>query len=188
VIYADSRVQKAPNKMPDQSQTSKDERPNNSPSEKTQPTNAETKAPGKTAAAGKANGNDPAPYDWVTRRSACTLPKIFATLRAEVEKDVATRNSLRLNSAPYEFSMTDDINAFTVLLKANELQRSVIFTLADHAIVVCGGHPNDQATQMFEVTLAFDDAGKCRLHVDAQEREFWQVRRMALEELMFRGL
>jgi len=187
--------------MPNQSQTSKDERPNNSPTEKTQPTtNAETKAPGKNTGPGKANGkpngNDPAPYDWVTQRSACTLPKIFATLRAEVEKDVATRNSLRPNIAPYEFSMTDDINTFTVLLKANELQRSVVFTLADHAIVVRDGHSsdqangqaNDQATQMFEVTLAFDDAGKCRLKVDAQEREFWQVRRMALEELMFRGL
>jgi hypothetical protein len=175
--------------MSDQSQTAKDERPNNPPSEKTQPTtSAAPNTPGKNGGSGKAHGNDPAPYDWVTQRSACTLPKIFATLRAEVEKDVATRNSLRPNIAPYEFSMTDDINTFTVLLKANELQRSVIFTLADHAIVVRTGQSNDQATQMFEVTLAFDDAGKCRLHVDAQEREFWQVRRMALEELMFRGL
>ena len=180
--------------MPDEKQSPKNERPNDAPKEKTQPTTTgEPNAPGKTAGPAKANINDPAPYDWVTQRSACTLPKIFAMLRAEVEKDVATRNSLRPNISPYEFSMTDDINAFTVLLKASELQRSVVFTLADHAIVVRnsqsnGRSSNEQSTQLFEITLAFDDAGHCRLHVDAQEREFWQVRRMALEDLMFRGL
>jgi hypothetical protein len=171
--------------MPDQNQTSKDERPRGPGKEKTQPTaSSEPNAPGTNAKPANANGNDPAPYDWITQRSACTLPKIFATLRAEVEKDVATRNTLRPKIAPYEFSMTDDINTFTVLLKANELQRSVVFTLADHAIVIHDG----QSQQLFEVTLAFDDAGNCRLKVDAQEREFWQVRRMALEDLMFRGL
>jgi hypothetical protein len=41
---------------------------------------------------------------------------------------------------------------------------------------------------MFEVTVAFDDHGKCRLSINGEEREFWQVRRMALEELLFRGL
>jgi hypothetical protein len=40
---------------------------------------------------------------------------------------------------------------------------------------------------MFEVTILFSVEGKCKLHVDAEERDFWQVRRMALEELMFRG-
>lgn len=175
--------------MPDEKQTSRDERSNDSTTGKTRSTtNGEPNAPAKNADPGKANGSDPVPYDWVTQRSACTLPKIFATLRAEVEKDVATRNSLRPNISPYEFSMTDDINAFTVLLKTNDLRRSVVFSLAEHAIVVRAGQSNDQSTQLFEVTLAFDDAGKCRLHVDAQEREFWQVRRMALEDLMFRGL
>ena len=175
--------------MQDKSQNSKDEHHNDAPKEKTQTAaaNAQPNAPGKSAGE-KANASDSAPFDWVSERSACTLPKIFATLRSEVGQDVATRNSLRPNIAPYEFSMTDDINTFTVLLKAKELQRSVIFTLADHAIVVRDGQSNDQSTQMFEVTLAFDDAGKCRLKIDAQEREFWQVCRMALEELMFRGL
>ena len=40
---------------------------------------------------------------------------------------------------------------------------------------------------MFEVTLTFADEGECRLNVNGEDREFWQVRRMALEELFFRG-
>ena len=39
---------------------------------------------------------------------------------------------------------------------------------------------------MFEVTLTFNDEGGCKLHVNQEERDLWQVRRMALEELLFR--
>ena len=128
--------------------------------------------------------NGPPPFDWITERSACTLPKVFAELRRQVEADISTRNSIRPNLAPYEFSLTEDVADFKVILKAKELQQSVKFHLADHAIQV----QDDQGKQMFEITLSFDDAGKCRLNVSSQEREFWQVRRMALEDLMFRGL
>jgi hypothetical protein len=40
---------------------------------------------------------------------------------------------------------------------------------------------------MFDVTLSFNDGGECRLNVQEKERELWQVRRMALEELLFRS-
>jgi hypothetical protein len=133
---------------------------------------------------GRKAGNGASSFDWVTQRSSCSLPKVFNTLRLQVEEDVKTRNSLRPNYSPYEFSLTEDTTEFSVLLKAKELQKSVTFSLADNAIKV----RDDQGAQMFEVTLAFDDTGNCRLNVNAQERDFWQVRRMALEDLMYRGL
>jgi hypothetical protein len=40
---------------------------------------------------------------------------------------------------------------------------------------------------MFDVTLTFNDEGQCRLNVKEKECELWQVRRMALEELLFRS-
>ena len=129
-------------------------------------------------------GNGTSGFDWVTERSACTLPKVFNTLRLQVEDDVKARNSLRPNPPAYEFLVTNDTGEFSILLKAKELQKSVSFRLADNSILV----GDDQGKPMFEVTLAFDDAGKCRLNVNSQEREFWQVRRMALEDLMYRGL
>jgi hypothetical protein len=129
-------------------------------------------------------GNGTSGFDWVTERSSCTLPKAFNTLRLQVEDDVKARNSLRPTPPAYEFLVTNDTGEFSVLLKAKELQKSVTFSLADNAIVV----RDDQGRPMFEVTLAFDDSGRCRLNVNAQEREFWQVRRMALEDLMYRGL
>jgi hypothetical protein len=123
-------------------------------------------------------------FDWVTERSSCSLPKVFNTFRQQVEEDVKTRNSLRPNPPAYEFLVTNDTGEFAVLLKAKELQKSVTFTLADNGILV----RDDQGKPMFEVTLTFDDAGNCRLNVNAQQRDYWQVRRMALEDLMYRGL
>jgi hypothetical protein len=127
---------------------------------------------------------DPPKFDWVTERSSCSLPKVFKELRLQVEEDVKTRNALRLNYSPYEFFITEDTGEFKVLLKAKELEQAVTFSLGDRAIQVRDGKDN----KMFEVTVTFDDTGKCRLQVDAEDRDFWQVRRMALEDLMFRGL
>jgi hypothetical protein len=59
----------------------------------------------------------------------------------------------------------------------------VTFSLAEHAILV----RNDRGDLMFEITVAFRDDGQCRLAVNEKERDSWQVRRMALEELMFQG-
>jgi hypothetical protein len=40
---------------------------------------------------------------------------------------------------------------------------------------------------LFDVTLSFNDAGECKLNARQQQWEYWQIRRMALEELMFRS-
>jgi hypothetical protein len=122
-------------------------------------------------------------FDWVTERSSCSIPKVFKELRLQVEEDVKTRNALRPNNSPYEFSVKENGDDFAVLLEAKDVHRSVIFSLAEHAILV----RDDKGHQMFEVTLTFNDEGKCRLNVNKEERDSWQVRRMALEELLFRG-
>lgn len=122
-------------------------------------------------------------FDWVTERSSCSIPKVFKELRLQVEEDVKTRNALRPNNSPYEFSVKENGDDFAVLLEAKDVHRSVIFSLAEHAILV----RDDKGHQMFEVTLTFNDEGKCRLNVNKEERDLWQVRRMALEELLFRG-
>jgi hypothetical protein len=129
-------------------------------------------------------GKDTSKFDWVTERSSCALPKVFKALRLQVVEDVKTRNALRPDNSPYEFSVAaENGDDFTVLLKAKDVHRSVVFTLAEHAILV----RDDKGGPMFDVTATFGDGGECRLKVNAEERDLWQVRRMALEELLFRG-
>jgi len=72
---------------------------------------------------------------------------------------------------------------FTVLLEAKDARRSVTFSLAEHAILV----RDDKRDEMFRVTLTFNDEGDCRTHVNDKERDLWQVRRVALEDLLFQG-
>jgi hypothetical protein len=130
--------------------------------------------------------NDSPKFDWVTARSSCSLANVFKTLRLQVEEDVKTRNNLRPANSPYEFSVADSNGGFAVVLKGKDLkgkdvQRSVVFTLAEHAISVRDGI----GTPMFDVTVTFDEAGTCKLNINGESRNFWQVRRMALEELLF---
>jgi hypothetical protein len=127
---------------------------------------------------------DASKSDWVTKRSLCSFPNVFKELRLQVEEDVKKRNALRPNNSPYEFSVTGSGDEFTVLLEAKTLRKSVVFSLAEHAILV----RDDKGKDMFEVTLIFSDEGECRLMVNEKERDLWQVRRMALEDLLFRGL
>jgi hypothetical protein len=122
-------------------------------------------------------------FNWVTECSSCTLPKVFYVLRQQVEEDVKTRNSLRPELAPYEFSIVEDINEFKVVLAAAEVRESVIFALGYNTIAI----RDDKGHSMLDITATFSEDGKCKLYVDAEPREFWQVRRMALEGLMFRG-
>ena len=126
---------------------------------------------------------DMSKFDWVTERSACSLPKVFNALRLQVVEDVKTRNALRPNNSPYKFSLVENGGGFTVLLEAKDVRKSVIFSLAEHAILV----QDDKGNPMFDVTLTFNNEGECRLNVNEKERDFWQVRRMALEELLFLG-
>jgi hypothetical protein len=121
-------------------------------------------------------------FDWVAARSACSLPKIFKTLRMEVEADVNARNALRPEDAPYKFSIVDKDNTFSVVLEAEDLHRSVTFCHEEHAIVVLDPSGN----QMFEVILVFNDEGKCKMRAKEENRELWQIQRMALEDLLFR--
>lgn len=127
------------------------------------------------------DGKNAPQFDWVTGRSACSLAKVFSALMLQVEADVTTRNALRPSNSPYKFSATENGGSFTVFLEAKEIHMSVVFSLAEHAIMVREGN----GTPKFEVTLAFTDAGACVMKVNGEERESWQVRRMALEELFF---
>ncbi|MGD0737495.1 MAG: hypothetical protein ABR976_20380 [Terracidiphilus sp.] len=121
-------------------------------------------------------------FDWVTRRSECSLPHIFRQLGNTVKADVATRNALRPANSPYEFSMKEDISSFTVRLEGKGLSKSILFCLAEHAIVV----KDDKGYQIFDVAVKFNEKGECKLIANDEERALWEIRRMALEELMFR--
>ena len=126
---------------------------------------------------------DKSKFNWVAERSSCSLPKVFQALRAQVEEDVKTRNGLRPKNSPYDFSVEEVESDFSVVFVSGDVRKSVTFSLAEHGILVRG----DKSEQMFEVRLTFTDDGQCQMIVNEKHLESWQVRRMALEELLFAG-
>ena len=145
--------------------------------------NADKPGSGDEPAKAEKSEKDGKKIDWVTRRSSCSLPKIFKELRSQVEEDLKIRNALRPANSPYEFVVVEKGADFSVVLKAKEAEKSVRFSLAEQAISVM----NDSGEPMFQVTVTFNEDGECRLLVNERERETWQVRRMALEGILFRG-
>jgi hypothetical protein len=123
-------------------------------------------------------------FDWVAARSACTLPKMYRQLMAEIEGDVKERNSERPDNSPYEFLIEEKGTTFSVILQSQDFRRAITFCYEDHAILVLDASGN----QMFEISLVFTDEGICRLKAKEENREPWQVRRMALEDLLFRTI
>jgi hypothetical protein len=120
-------------------------------------------------------------FDWVSARSRCSLMQVFETLKLQVQEDVDIRTKLRPALAEYGFKFLPNADRFTVYLEANRPHWSVVFTLTDKQIEV-----RDQDNNLLiEATVTLNDEGECRLRVKGEEREFWQVRKMALERLFY---
>jgi hypothetical protein len=124
-------------------------------------------------------------YDWVAERAACSLAVIFATLKQEVKEDVKKRTDLRSPEANYGFTFSDHGDGFFVGLDATpphatSIHFSIMFRRGLKTIEISG-----DGIKAFEAIPTVNDEGKCRLKINGVEREFWQVRRMALEKLFF---
>lgn len=72
--------------------------------------------------------------------------------------------------------------SFAVTLTGNGIpHRSVSFSLIGEVIVF----RDDQKDVSIAAGLTLNDSGECRLKVGSDERESWQFRRAALEDLFF---
>lgn len=120
-------------------------------------------------------------FDWVRARSACSASRIFETLRLQVEADVEARRSTRPKNEPFGFSVHAGSNSFVVLREGNNIRERVTFTLTDKIILV----RDTEDKTMFEVEFTLNENGECRPKIHGQEREFWQLRMMALEKIFF---
>jgi uncharacterized protein (DUF2252 family) len=120
-------------------------------------------------------------FDWVRERSACSLAKAYEVLKLQIQQDVDTRKAIRSPIEAYRFSILVNGDSFAVLKEGNKIRETVIFALTDKAIEV----RDKNHDTIFEATVTLSDGGKCRLMVGGQEREFWHVRKIALEKLFF---
>jgi hypothetical protein len=131
--------------------------------------------------------NIPDNLDWVTTRNECSAAKVFETLKLEIEKDIEIRNdSLRPGQKErYRFDMAISADGFSVYVDGiTKGRRSIIFTISEDQITVRVKNQYDESV-LFNAEPTVCNDGKCRLKVDKQDYELWQVRKMALEGLFF---
>jgi len=119
-------------------------------------------------------------FDWVSMRALYSSLTVFEKLKLQVQKDVEARNKY-LAERRDAFHVKLDNNRFSIFVPTNPLRPGVVFSVADETIFVKDG----KGELMFKATLTLNDEGECRVKINGQEREFWQMRKMALEELFF---
>jgi hypothetical protein len=121
-------------------------------------------------------------FDWVTERANCSVQKVFRSLELGVKGDVDKRNALLKTGEP-KVETASRGERFTVFRKGRDGTRVVEFAFDDDGISVT----SDNVT-LFHAALTIHNSGQCRLKVNKQELEEWQVRRKALEDLFFQSV
>jgi len=122
-----------------------------------------------------------AEFDWVAARADCSVSEVFEKLRAQVKTDVDKRHALRPERTPYAFRFVSEGPKFIALVEGNKLHHAVIFSLENQIISVY----DDDDNVIFKAEVTLNDEGKCVVKIDNEERELWQMRKMALERLFF---
>jgi hypothetical protein len=120
-------------------------------------------------------------FDWVAARAECSIERVFQQIRMGVESDIERMNKLRPANADYGFKIVLSEGKIAVVRQGYISPRSVTFTRARNGISIV----NDEGKVTMEATLTLSDDGECRLKINGREREFWQFRRKALEDLFF---
>ncbi len=122
-------------------------------------------------------------FDWIAVRWDCSLTAVFEKLKAQVRMDVENIQRRRPEGAMNKIEFTNNGNHFIVVLSAQQrILDAASFTLKDNEILVS----NKDDKELFRAVPSIDDEGDCILKIGEKECELWQVRKAALEKLLFR--
>jgi hypothetical protein len=132
-----------------------------------------------------ADNTVPKDFNWVEARAECSLHNIFKALELGVREDVEAIKALLRPHEDIRFSVQTARSRFSVVRvddPMRSISESVDFELAQPQIIV----RNDDGV-ILTATLTLNNEGQCKLKVGNDELEQWQVRRMALEKLLFKN-
>jgi len=126
----------------------------------------------------------PSDWDWVQARHSCAIAAIFRQLELDAQLNVEKRQALvKPDRDDFGFRFESRDKMFLVSRVASRGARTVVFRLtSDHINVErLGGE------EILRATVTLNNDGECRLRVEGQELDRWQLLRRALEGLFFDG-
>lgn len=121
---------------------------------------------------------------WVTARSECSAWHMFQTLKHELKADVAERIIVRDKKGDTHYIFkTDSVgpDVFVVMREGHKNSKSVSFSQTKDEIIVSDNE--DQV--LFKIGIALNDEGRCVYWLDGEEKQSWQIRKLALDDLFF---
>src|SRR5439155_13316423 len=117
-------------------------------------------------------------FDWVTARRNCSVRRVFESLQAQAKKNVEAMTPVTDKAPPFEFVRFN--GGFAVIRRCFR-NVGVRFWCSNTAIVV----DDFGRTTLFTATVRMNDAGECRLLVNGDQLDHWQLLMRALEPLFF---
>jgi hypothetical protein len=126
----------------------------------------------------------PSNFDWVTARHQCSLKDVFEEMRIGIRDDIETRNATLPDDDPDYPTLKAHESANTVRVYWHDMYspsaKFVEFKLTSQSLSIV-----TQDGPQFEAFIGLNDDGDCKLKISGKELDLWQVRRKALEPLMF---
>jgi hypothetical protein len=122
-------------------------------------------------------------FNWVKARHECSAARMFTRLSLRAAADVEERNELRTDrelKREIKFEFQSKGARFEVFQNSRE-RPSVTFVLDGDGIRVEGNNPS----ACFAGTVTLNNEGQCRLKVEQEELQEWQVLKRALEAFFF---
>jgi hypothetical protein len=120
-------------------------------------------------------------FDWITAREQCSVLHAFLKLRADVEQDVNNANKV-FRESRRRFGFTPAPESFTIY-EDRIPPRHISFTLNDTNTLISVSDENDK--HKFDITVTLNKEKQCVFVIDGEELEGWQVRKRAIEPLLF---
>jgi hypothetical protein len=122
----------------------------------------------------------PRDFDWVSVRARCSLVAVYESLHQGAAANAKPFNALKTGRPDVDV-VSKVPNVFAVVRPEYGQSIAVRFVLEHDAIRVEGSG----ADVRMVLTLTLNDAGDCRVLLNKQELDEWQVLRRALEPLLF---
>jgi hypothetical protein len=126
------------------------------------------------------------PHDlnWVEKRAACTIGRVFNEICDGIDEDVRAINEARNLFGDFQFQADLHTERTTVFVgQPGRVPRvRVLVGIVDNQIEV----RNEVTKETWRVSIGLNNEGRCSLRLaDNSELEQWQFRKMALEGLFF---
>jgi len=112
---------------------------------------------------------------------------VFEKLKLDVQSDAKSRTQILMeNRAVYGFATAMNGNSISVFLKVSSTEpphvgRSITFRIVGYRVEVS----DQDGKVLIKATLTMNDGGECLIKIADKGLTFWQLRKLALEDLFF---